>query len=268
MPVPGDPNRHPGSDHDYRGGSSRAQSQTHKEVENAVNKSDRRFIQRILNQKFLPILEARGYPVKGGSFDFPEAEADITLTERFNIDSQLNEIIPIGEDYFYETYGIPKPEGNLAQRKPLTPVGTGIAGDETIPIKPPGKKGNMLARMTLKDLISFFHKTPTAGHVKEGPMSGGSQSLSLPVDAGSLDSSLIEGIAKEIHAGNYPSRQTNADLALFTSDTLMNGLKKNVDNWDDLSGDDEGRLKWINVQQKQHLQIWPCKVIFPAKRDA
>jgi SPP1 gp7 family putative phage head morphogenesis protein len=234
-------------------GSSKAQSQTHKEVEESINKSDRRFIQRVLNQKFLPILEARGYPVKGGKFDFPEAESDMTLTERFNIDSQLNEIIPMDQEYFYATYGIPKPEGELAQRKPLTPINTGQTGDIVVPVKvPPGKpdkKGSMLARMTLKELFGFFHKTPTAGPVKSGPMSGGSQSLSLPVDAGSLDSTLIEGIAKEIHAGNYPTRQTNADLALFTSNTLMNGLKQNVDNWDDLSPDDEGRLKWINVQQ-------------------
>ena len=230
-------------------GSSRSQSETHKEVENAVNKSDRRFVQRILNQKFLPKLLARGYPVEGGCFDFPETEADLSLIERFDIDSQLNEIIPIDEDYFYETYGIPKPTGNLAQRKALTPVNTGETGDKTIPIKPPDtpKKANLISRMTLKELFGFFPVTPTAGH--DSACRGGSDNL-ITLAFGDYNSDkLIESIASDIHAGNMPSKQTSAELALFTGDILMKGMKVNVDGWDELSPDDQSRINWINTQQ-------------------
>jgi SPP1 gp7 family putative phage head morphogenesis protein len=229
-------------------GSSRAQSQTHKEVEISVNKNDRRFIQRILNQKFLPILEARGYPVKDGKFDFPEAESDLTLIQRFDIDSQLNELIDIDEDYFYETYGVPKPTGNLAKRNPLKPLNTGVPGEITVPVKPPGDKTKARSKFkSLRDLFSFFQKTPTVG--LSNPRSGG---IKYPQNilAPSLDTNkIIERIAQQIYSGKFPESQTDPELHQMIGDLLMQGLKDNVKDFDQVTVDQEQLTRWINMQQ-------------------
>lgn len=91
-------------------GASRSQSETHMEVQENKHKSDRRFVQRILNEKLLPILIKRGFKAQGGWFSFPEKGESISLKDRITIDNQLNNLIAIPEDYFYETYGIPKPK--------------------------------------------------------------------------------------------------------------------------------------------------------------
>lgn len=89
-------------------GSSRSQSETHMEVQENKHKSDRRFVQRILNEYFLPLLEKRGFNVAGGWFSFPEKGESISLKDRIQIDMQLDNLIDIPEEYYYNTYGIPK----------------------------------------------------------------------------------------------------------------------------------------------------------------
>lgn len=100
-------------------GSSRSQSETHMDVQKNKHKSDRRFVQRILNEYLVPLLEKRGFPVKEGWFSFPEKGESIGLKDRIEIDTKLADVIDIPEDYYYETYGIPKPkEGEKAGEKP------------------------------------------------------------------------------------------------------------------------------------------------------
>lgn len=91
-------------------GSSYSQSKVHGDTEDDINKADRRFVQRVLNEKVLPILEKRGYPVKGGWFSFPEKEKALTKTEQLEIAIKVDERTEAGvsEDYFFETFGLPK----------------------------------------------------------------------------------------------------------------------------------------------------------------
>jgi SPP1 gp7 family putative phage head morphogenesis protein len=222
-------------------GSSRAQSDTHKEVENSINKSDRKFVTRVLNRKFLPIIEARGFPVSGGFFTFPEEAEDLSLKDRIFIDQQLNTIIDISPDYFYETYGIPKPEGQVAKKKPDPPE----AGKEKPPEKMTSEEG------LLKKLAGFFLTTPTAGPTEICPLCGGVAEplFTLALNQSLNIASLIEKIARQMHKGDLAPTQTNADLALFTGDTLMEALRKNFDGYEDLEADEEFRIKWINRQQ-------------------
>jgi len=91
-------------------GSSRSQSETHMEVQENKHKSDRRFVQRILNEKLLPLLEKRGFAVKDGWFSFPEKGESLSLKDRVTIDEKMNDIIDIPEEYYYDTYGYPKPK--------------------------------------------------------------------------------------------------------------------------------------------------------------
>lgn len=99
-------------------GASRSQGQVHKEVEEAVNKADLRFVQRVLNHKLKPILEKRGYPVKDGSFVFPKAIENLTVEELVS----LSGIIEIPAYYFQEKFGIPAAEDNdvIARRAAQT----------------------------------------------------------------------------------------------------------------------------------------------------
>lgn len=91
-------------------GSSRSQSETHMEVQLNKHKADRRLMQRLLNEYFLPFLISRGYVKPGGWFSLPEKGESISLKDRITIDTELANMIDIPVNYFYDTYGIPKPE--------------------------------------------------------------------------------------------------------------------------------------------------------------
>ena len=98
-------------------GSSKAQAGVHKDVEEELNKADLRFVQRILNKKLKPILEARGYKVKDGAFVFPKALKDLTVDELIS----LSDIIEIPAYYLHEKYGLPTPAaGDVIARKAQT----------------------------------------------------------------------------------------------------------------------------------------------------
>ena len=141
-------------------GSSKSQSETHKEGEEGINKSDRRFVQRILNRVLLPRLEKRGYPVTGGFFYFPEAGENLTTTERLEIDRTLKMDIglPIDDEYFYETYSVPKPKGNVSSKKPTEkpPVETKQSDSSTSTV-------NYQLSTILERLLSFFVLAPEKG---------------------------------------------------------------------------------------------------------
>lgn len=106
-------------------GSSKSQSETHKEVEEDINKSDRKFIRRILNANVLPILEASGLPVKGGKFVFPEQGESLTTEQRVNIALSIkNNGVPVADEYLYEISGVSKPEDGqtVSRLSPPPPV--------------------------------------------------------------------------------------------------------------------------------------------------
>lgn len=91
-------------------GSSRSQGEVHMQVQEDKHKADRRYVQRILNKKLLPLLEKRGYPVKDGYFYFTEQGESLSLEKRIMIDMQLASVIPMTAKHFYDTYGIAMPE--------------------------------------------------------------------------------------------------------------------------------------------------------------
>ena len=72
---------------------------------------------KLLNSDFfLSVLTGYGYPVEGGKFVF-EQEQDLgKLQARLAMDLQLASRVPVDDDYFYETYGLPKP-ANYEQLK-------------------------------------------------------------------------------------------------------------------------------------------------------
>jgi Protein of unknown function (DUF935) len=121
-------------------GGSNAKSKEHGKQQLAVTKSDMKFLLGKLNsKKFLAILASYGLPVAGGHFKF-EKEIDITaLAEKVVIDSTVAEQVPIGDDYWYDTYGIPKPDNydelkaKMEENKQLVNgSGQGAVGNEQL----------------------------------------------------------------------------------------------------------------------------------------
>lgn len=90
--------------------SGYAQSKTHEGQQLEITKSDLKFVVKKLNQQwFKNVLAAYGFPVDG-KFEF-EKEIDLDkLKTRMEIDKFVAEKVPVSDDYYYETYGIPKPE--------------------------------------------------------------------------------------------------------------------------------------------------------------
>ena len=140
-------------------GSSRAQSQTHKEVEEDINKSDRKFVRRILNRNVLPILEAAGLPVAGGKFVFPEQGETLSTKDRTDLAFRLKDDgIPVSDDYIYEVSGVRKPEpGEVISRKASAPDPNNPDPNNPDPANPkPGTKKQKAQATLLGKAFSFF----------------------------------------------------------------------------------------------------------------
>jgi phage gp29-like protein len=90
--------------------SGYAQSKEHGEQQDELTVSDLIFVENLLNsKKFKQILKSYGFNIDG-KFEF---ELDLNLTKlklRIEIDMVVCTKVPIGDDYWYETYRIPKPD--------------------------------------------------------------------------------------------------------------------------------------------------------------
>lgn len=91
--------------------SGYAQSKVHAGQQLEITMSDMIYTMNLLNSaRFLSVLRSYGYPVAEGRFRFSK-DIDIAyLKQRMDIDTLLASKIAIGDDYWYDTYGIPKPE--------------------------------------------------------------------------------------------------------------------------------------------------------------
>lgn len=97
--------------------SGYAQSKTHQDTETDKTESDRQFVLRVLNEQLIPYLEKMGYPVSKGAFQFKD-EDKLPLNERIDVDLKVSEKVAIADDYWYETYGIPKPKNATKEAEP------------------------------------------------------------------------------------------------------------------------------------------------------
>jgi len=97
--------------------SGYAQSKEHGEQQDEITASDLIMVENYLNSdKFFSILKSYGYDVEGGEFGY-ELELNLArLKLRLEIDMMVSTKVPVGDDYWYDTYGIPKP-ANYAELK-------------------------------------------------------------------------------------------------------------------------------------------------------
>lgn len=142
-------------------GGSNAKSKVHSDQQKEIIKSDMLDMQDMLSDfKLQTILKSYGIPLQPGVGRFIfEKEFDLEmLKNRKDIDIALSGKIPISDDYFYETYGIPKPdnydelkaqmeeERKMKLQPPVPPPAAPAA-------KPPKKK-----KLSAENKLTFLEK--------------------------------------------------------------------------------------------------------------
>ena len=192
---------------------ARSLGEVHLKVEQSKHAGDIRFVQRVLNEQVCPMLEARGFNLKGGRFQFPKAAEPLTVADVVN----LSELIEIPASFLYEKYGIPDAkEGEAIARKQTT---------EVIKVEEPPKKKepeetpkekirNADERNFLQRMWDFFVGAPQVGAM----MNGTAPTLK---DAKTLDERLI--------ARTPNSKGFDTELFEYLSNDLIKAFRE---GWD------------------------------------
>lgn len=157
--------------------SGYAQAETHNKQDEKKNESDLQFVRRSLNSQFIKVLKANGFDTKGGTF---------VIKKDKNLDKQAYEIhksmrndlkVPIDDDFFYEEYGVRKPDNyeelknkatnsenkdlnNKPNQKPASSPTNSATKKDTNPDTSEAEKGKQLS--WFRRLLRLFHFAPTA----------------------------------------------------------------------------------------------------------
>src|SRR3990172_53259 len=119
---------------------ARALGDVHEDAEEGVSLSDMIEMEYLLNWEFHKRMELLGVAFPEGRFLYPQTES-IPLDKRLEMDVKLAALIPMSEEYFYDRYGIPKPDANAIPVKVATKEeGGGDEPPDKGKEKPPPKK--------------------------------------------------------------------------------------------------------------------------------
>lgn len=155
-------------------GSGYAQSKEHGEQQDEFTNDDMDFLLQHLNDdKFIKLLQSYGYPVAGGEFAFETVVDAAKLTSRIEVDKEVAKLVPIDDDYFYDTYHIPKPanynelkakmeEDRQAQNQPPSaPVKEKVKSKKAKAEKP-DDADDELEDLSAEDGVGWFNRFRTA----------------------------------------------------------------------------------------------------------
>jgi len=143
------------------GTGSQAKSKTHSDQQKEILKADLAYLENMLNEPhFINILASYGLPVAdGGRFNIKN-EIDISYAiQKIEIDTALSAAgLPISEEYFYETYDIPKPSPTDTVLKAPAPANP--KGQDGIDLEDNDVMGkvriSLIDKMLEKKLNDFF----------------------------------------------------------------------------------------------------------------
>lgn len=192
---------------------ARSLGEVHMEVEQNKHTGDVRFVERVLNERVIPMLEARGFNLQGGRFMFPKEAEPLSVADIVN----LSEIIQIPAAFVHDKYGIPMPkDGEQIARKQTQEVIE--VKEEQDPDESKAKKKvirNTDERSFLRRVWDFFVGAPQGG----AAMSGTALTMA---DAKTLDERLI---------ARTPNK-TGFDTELFEyfSNDLIRAFRKGWDS--------------------------------------
>jgi Protein of unknown function (DUF935) len=126
---------------------SHALGSVHEGIEEKIARSDRKFVQRILNSKFKAVLEYAGYKnLDGFKFDFREDEESLSTTEQLTNDIEIHtKVGKLKREYFTEKYNVEFDEAAIAQAEQEEEA------MEVLPTAPPTKKPKEKKPLNLSD---------------------------------------------------------------------------------------------------------------------
>ena len=204
---------------------ARSLGEVHKDVEEGINRSDLRFVQRILNTYVVPLLEKRGFKTKGGSFVFPKAAEPLSVQDVVS----LSKVMKIPAHWAHAKYSIPLPkEGEevlgSSNQAPAPPDPNNPPTPEP-PANGKSKKKTPPPNIKNADEQSFFERVWDF-FVKAPAMTGASNGSLHTLSDDTLNDRLIKQVAK----GDL---SFNPELFDFLSNDLLKALDDKAVNLGD-----------------------------------
>lgn len=226
--------------------SGYAQSKEHGKQQLEITKSDMEFVLGVLNEpQFINILKSYGFPVEGGKFEF---EQDIDLDKlkiRLEIDAIVCTKVPVGDDYWYDTYGIPKPKNydqlkiqmvqttkdpDAAQETPMEDETDVNEPNEPKETKPNGGVQITRKQKSLASRIgSFFFGGHEIINLSDYYGRGcGCGYTHLPNLAAADFGGIYDDIARRLLSSKYEKGEIPKDLYFETATSLMDSVNKGL----------------------------------------
>lgn len=102
--------------------SGNTQAKTHSEQTNIKFERYITYVRKILNSRFIKILDAGGFNTSNGRFVIEGEEQELSKKESFEMHKSMAKDLglPIDDDFWYETYGVPKPDNYEQLKKEQT----------------------------------------------------------------------------------------------------------------------------------------------------
>lgn len=194
-------------------GSSRSQSEVHKEVEEDINLSDMIHMEYILNWNVKPKLVDLGRSdLKDGRFQFEKTKT-LPLEKQIDIAVKVSEKVPIAEEWWYKTFGIQKPDGKA---KPST--GSGSAGEDQEDEDQEEPETNNQVRLSLVTAEYCINEqlNDLYGSCNHGTI----------INASKKPDKIMQAIAKGVHEGKIKPGQVDKDLYNWIAGELFGGVIK------------------------------------------
>lgn len=216
--------------------SGYAQSETHQEQDENKHANDLAFVRKVLNSRFITILQAAGFNTEGGEFVIQADEDKLEVKDQFEAEFKLFEKgLPISDDHWYERYGIPKPDNYEEMKKAkeeLPPPAPPNGGEKKGSNKKEDPNNEEEVKLTekkwyLKLFERFFVKAPLAPAGGQGGDCGHHHTINL-AETDKFDNEAL------IHRAWKAEGKMKFDASLFyhTADVLLKGLKKGWDSKD------------------------------------
>jgi hypothetical protein len=201
---------------------ARSLGDVHRQVEQGINMSDMRFVQRILNSRVRPFMESRGLPVAGGKFVFPKAAEPLSVADMV----QLSSIMPVPTSFLHEKYSIPVPKDGEPVAGARSPEPDPGPDPEPDPKSPQGPgRPQKVKNADRRRWYDFFVHAPAAmtGAVRNftTKLTG---SIALDGGTGIHIASLFGEALRELYAGSRPAVEKH--LFEITDSALRAGIDK------------------------------------------
>ena len=238
--------------------SGYAQSKTHGEDDDKKHENDISFTRKVLNSRFIRILHSYGFPVEGGRFVIQGEETQLDKKDMFELQSTLvtTHDLPVDDDYWYETYGLPKPDDYEKRKKELLerkknappvplPPGPGNPKNPTPePTEEEQEEEEEVALSWYKRVFPFFFTAPavTTGAIHHCTDHLIELAESDRFDSESLLRSVWDAKGKESFSQKLYEHTVAVLLKGFKEGYTKNSVNLNIDVGFDYGGDDPAMI--------------------------